>query len=75
MTTSVTFEYRKTGEGIFQVDAGGIHLGTVQQFGSHEWWAYPANNPDQKSFTLATREEAAKALLAYVQAAPAGEVR
>lgn len=58
----VQFDYRQTGDGIFQVDAGDTHLGTVQKFSSHEWWAYPADNPGQTSSTHPSREEAAKAL-------------
>lgn len=69
MTTNTTasepFDYRQTGDGIFQVDVGDVHLGTVQKFTSHEWWAYPAHNPGQKSSTHPTREDAAQALRAH----------
>jgi hypothetical protein len=60
--TAARFDFRPTGDGIFQVDQGDTHLGTVQKFSAGEWWAYPANSAGQTSFTLTTREKAAEAL-------------
>lgn len=67
------FAFRATGPDIFQVDAGTDHLGTVQKFNSHEWWAYPAlSNGSGTSYIRRTREDAAEALRAHHQAtAPA----
>lgn len=56
------FTWRPTGDGIFQVDDGDTHLGTVQKFSAGVWWAYPANSAGQTQFTRKTRHEAAQAL-------------
>lgn len=63
--TTAQFSYRQTGGGIFQVDAGELHLGTVQQFSKGVWWAYPAGSAGQVSLTLPSREQAAEALLQH----------
>jgi hypothetical protein len=58
----LAFTYRKTAPGIYALDAGPIHLGTVQRLGDDEWWAYPPGSAS--SFTGRSREEAAAVLLA-----------
>lgn len=71
-TADPPFTFRATGPDIFQVDAGRDHLGTVQKFNSHEWWAYPALSNGGASYTRRTREDAAEALRTHHQAtAPA----
>jgi hypothetical protein len=54
--------YRRTGPGVYQANLGDVYLGTVQQFTSHEWWAYPPTG--DPSSTLTSRDSAGRALLA-----------
>lgn len=68
------FTWRPTGDGIFQVDDGDTHLGTVQKFSAGVWWAYPANSAGQTQFTASSREKAAEALLEHHKTATAGRV-
>lgn len=56
------FQYRQTGDEIYQVDEGDTHLGTVQKFSGTVWWAYPANSAGQTQFTRSSRYDAAQAL-------------
>jgi hypothetical protein len=63
--TSGEFQYRQTGNGIFLVDQGDTHLGTVQKFSGTVWWAYPANSAGQTQFTASSRHAAAEALRAH----------
>lgn len=73
--TVVEFQYRQTGDGIFQVDQGDTHLGTVQKFSAGTWWAYPADSAGQTQFTASTRQKAAEALREHRSATTAGAVQ
>jgi hypothetical protein len=64
--TTAQFSYRQTGNGVYLVDAGDLHLGTVQKFSAAQWWAYPASSGGTVSMTLPSREQAAEALLQYM---------